>query len=693
MKVETVALSGFRSWMQPQTIQFRRGMVAIVGESHSGKSSLIEAVAWALAGGPYQELIAQGCDQTSVEVVFTTPAGRWRVRRVGSRKGRGEAKAWLEQDVDGRWEPVSQDGSVRQTSAQIATVLGMSQRVSEATWLSRQDESGLFCQMDPARRRTLLAEMFGLDIYSQLADAADDQLREASRQAAASQGALDALQTQLAMLGDPADRPAAEQNLDQARGRTAQLMRELEEDPETELAGLLHGHQQATLAWKDACDKARSRLEAAVSEATAARTDLDDLGRAADGLPQVSEQLAAADTEADSLEQQAGQVRGQLEQANSVLAAVQARLDDVMEAGRRAASRRGRLADLEGKRCPTCQQVLGHEAAAEVLSSQDQTLLELRRQHRMLAGQKDQCARQVVPLRARLEEIQAQTVAAAQTVRGLRDRRAAGVSAQQRLPAGRQRFTNAQAAAGRAKADWEQTVAGRPVLDEGRVAELRQVADPGRRERLTQQLAQARADEQEWALVLARAASRDGLLVSVDAARQEAEGAGRSAKDLDMLRQAFRPSGIPAMILPAICQEITVEANMVLAGTGDDDLNVLVDMSDKDEVLVHGVGVKGARGYRRFSGSERFRMSLALRVALLRCVGKRTGAQIGTLIIDEGFGSLDTATRAAVASLLERIAASGLDVWMVTHMDDLKDRFPAHLEISSGSGTSRARWV
>jgi hypothetical protein len=88
------------------------------------------------------------------------------------------------------------------------------------------------------------------------------------------------------------------------------------------------------------------------------------------------------------------------------------------------------------------------------------------------------------------------------------------------------------------------------------------------------------------------------------------------------------------------------------------------------------------------SGGEQFRVNFAIRVALSQLLARRAGTQLQTLIMDEGFGVLDATGR---ERLVEAIHAAQHDfqrILVVTHIDELKDAFPARIEITKGPNGS-----
>lgn len=95
-----------------------------------------------------------------------------------------------------------------------------------------------------------------------------------------------------------------------------------------------------------------------------------------------------------------------------------------------------------------------------------------------------------------------------------------------------------------------------------------------------------------------------------------------------------------------------------------------------------------------FSGGETFYASLCLALGLADVVQREAGGlQLGTLFVDEGFGSLDPETLDAVLGELGRLSASGRVIGIVSHVDELKQRVPDRLEVRrrpDGSSTLRS---
>jgi DNA repair protein SbcC/Rad50 len=97
------------------------------------------------------------------------------------------------------------------------------------------------------------------------------------------------------------------------------------------------------------------------------------------------------------------------------------------------------------------------------------------------------------------------------------------------------------------------------------------------------------------------------------------------------------------------------------------------------------------RGVHNLSGGERFLVSLALALGLASMASSR-GVKVESLFIDEGFGALDSTSLAMAVSVLEQLQATGRQVGVISHVDELKERIAVKVEVSPvGGGRSKIR--
>ncbi|MCZ0717491.1 AAA family ATPase [Aerococcus kribbianus] len=101
------------------------------------------------------------------------------------------------------------------------------------------------------------------------------------------------------------------------------------------------------------------------------------------------------------------------------------------------------------------------------------------------------------------------------------------------------------------------------------------------------------------------------------------------------------------------------------------------------------------RSVNTLSGGETFKASLSLALGLSDVMQNYAGGiQVETLFIDEGFGSLDTESlQSAVATLVDLQENSGRLVGIISHVDELKQEIPLHLEVKAGPHGSSAQFI
>ena len=172
----------------------------------------------------------------------------------------------------------------------------------------------------------------------------------------------------------------------------------------------------------------------------------------------------------------------------------------------------------------------------------------------------------------------------------------------------------------------------------------------------------------------------------------------RSARDLaareqaayDELSRALGRSGVQALIIEAAIPEIEAEANRLLGRMTDNRMHLSLETQAgyrSQEGVKETLDIKiadelGTRSYETYSGGEAFRINLALRIALSRALARRAGAPLPTLFIDEGFGTQDPAGRERIAETINAISSDFQRIIVITHMDDLKEQFPARIEVA-----------
>jgi len=168
----------------------------------------------------------------------------------------------------------------------------------------------------------------------------------------------------------------------------------------------------------------------------------------------------------------------------------------------------------------------------------------------------------------------------------------------------------------------------------------------------------------------------------------------------NQLREAFGKKGLQAMIIESAIPEVEVEANRLLNRMSEGRMSLRLET--QREKVTGGVSETldivisdelGGRPYEMYSGGEAFRVNLALRIAISKLLARRAGAQLQTLVIDEGFGTQDTQGRQLLVEAINSIQGDFERILVVTHIEELKDLFPARIDVVKTVGGSRVSVV
>ncbi len=87
-----------------------------------------------------------------------------------------------------------------------------------------------------------------------------------------------------------------------------------------------------------------------------------------------------------------------------------------------------------------------------------------------------------------------------------------------------------------------------------------------------------------------------------------------------------------------------------------------------------------SRHVNTLSGGEGFKISLCLALGLADIISQNSGGiELNTMFIDEGFGSLDSASLDAAIECLNELKSTGRYIGIISHVSELQDKIPSKL--------------
>lgn len=95
---------------------------------------------------------------------------------------------------------------------------------------------------------------------------------------------------------------------------------------------------------------------------------------------------------------------------------------------------------------------------------------------------------------------------------------------------------------------------------------------------------------------------------------------------------------------------------------------------------------------RRFSGGEEDLANLCLRIAMSQVIAERSGGiEINFIALDEIFGSQDEDRRQNILSSLNKLSSQFRQIFLITHIEDIKDMLSRVLQVEENAVTKESR--
>lgn len=180
MRPLELSLEGFTSFRREQCLNFSElDLFAITGATGAGKSSLLDAITFALFGTTIRssknisDLVSQGSETLKVQFRFSVGSTQYRIlRRWRYRPKSPENKVLLEAFQNGDWEPLANSSTTVLNT--VEQILGMDFDTFTRVIILPQGKFDEFLKGDAAKRREILRQLAGFEIFEQMRKEATD---------------------------------------------------------------------------------------------------------------------------------------------------------------------------------------------------------------------------------------------------------------------------------------------------------------------------------------------------------------------------------------------------------------------------------------------------------------------------------------------------------------------------------------
>ncbi|HWN67463.1 MAG TPA: SMC family ATPase, partial [Haliangium sp.] len=385
-------IQGLRSYVDARVIDFTdKDLLAIIGDTGAGKSSILEAICFALYGSAswnakaVKQLISHGADTMQVELSFVAAGQVWKVFRSTSKESYPPARSSLVCEALG----VKLDKK-DEIDRKIVELVGLDYKAFLHCVILPQGRFQELLQATAAERTKLLKGVFQLDVLERVREWAEDVLRERQPQlatlrerrarlrpdpaaeAAAAEQAMAAARTQHEALraaqarhrehaetvARAAEQAATIEKLVASLDAAAMAETRAHIDEVREATARIAAEQTALAAKKQEHEARRAELGATLAERARDQLDGPGLARAGKALDRVSElaaRLAKDRAQIARCEPLADEARAARDRASEKLQSAAARREQAQRASMAAHLAAG-LA--HGDDCPVCAQPL-----------------------------------------------------------------------------------------------------------------------------------------------------------------------------------------------------------------------------------------------------------------------------------------------------------------------------------------------
>lgn len=731
MKLNRLIVEGFESAAERVEIDFTgKNMVAFTGENGSGKSMLaIWAPLFAFYGkvrtSTIKEAISTTSGQAYVELEYTVDNNKYKITRNLPRIGSQEASLYVYDDEDEEWK-IKTEKHTKLTNPAIIETLGMDYDIARTTFISEQKNDGVFCESLPSGRRNILTQLLNLRGYDDLKNAADGEYKASSEDVLTYSSKLEEI-------------ASLRSSIFRGEEKFSDLS---DEDIEDELAELHESDQElqkqeAAFAFKrdnvaDTLQKAKSSLQkfqddkqskiTSLSRTIASLRNMQNPNRIT-SVERDLERVADAKMRLKAIDHEIEALVSRVERGKTAISEDEISLDMIKDAASDKNAEKSVIesslnellqqqAELKksvahGAECTTCHQPLSKELYQQVLNTIHEKQSQLNSNQstieNMLRKLREDYTNTSKALRSKksfLEKLETDLSNLMQEKAGLSN----AVSNEQNL---KEQLSDLQ--------ERQRTAMKDISTHEQEMRELEELVTPPEilrevdeaQEQYDQVMSGKQVEFDYSGRVKISALEREmtnretarNTEAALDERKEQTEAALKKAEEnqesYDILRKAFSPTGIPAMIMAGAVQEIENDANEYLEKLSNGKLSLNIETQKttqkgkvNEEILVTVNAGDGTRDYKSFSGGQQFRINLAIRIAMSKLYAKRNGSSaVQTIFIDEGFGSLDAdGVRHVLSSLTE--LSEDLSIVAVSHVDSIKDGFPNLIETSLDTGTT-----
>ncbi|KAA0008944.1 MAG: SMC family ATPase [Thermoplasmata archaeon] len=680
MILKSLSLTNFRKFRHIET-DFPDGVIGVFGLNGVGKSTLFEAVAWALYGP-----VAARTSSDEIKRAGAAPSERCRVavefvfsdncyRVIREMAGKNQTSSAV----------ATMNGKIVANGAEATTkfvqkLLGMDAKSFFTSLFAKQKELNALSVLPAGERKQLIVRMLGIDVI-------DDIIKDIRSDIRAAKSSID--QLAVSLQDKDTGRSKKEiyrEKIEERKEKIKKLLNAIDSSKkkreilEKELNAVLSSKRRAQRDYENIQSELKDlRLKKEIFEK---RKRLEEeLRKIRESIRQREEELKKKGTERSrykGIDEQLKDVENKIKDVDSKLSEVikkiqktETQIENIDREMKKVESKKNRIESLgPSAKCPTCERTLG-EHYQRLIEKFEKEISE-NTENRMKIEQNLENYREK---KIELDKLKDALLKRENYLRDMKIKeRELNIAIE-----GIEREINREKQEVESKEkelhSMEKVTFDRSYLEE---TEKRAKLYYERYNRLVEEFNRKQEEihalreeikEREGDLKLVKEQIREleKRIQDQEETERKIEGERERLADLNLLEDVMKSFKID--IISRIRPTISTYASKLLEILTDGKYSVL-ELDENYEILMYDNG--RAYNINRFSGGEEDLANLCIRLAISEMLADRAGGEFNFIILDEIFGSQDANRRRNIISALNLLSNRFRQIFIITHIEDVK---------------------
>ncbi|MCD6572142.1 MAG: SMC family ATPase [Thermoplasmata archaeon] len=678
MILRSLSLKNFRKFKSAE-IEFPDGIVGIIGLNGVGKSTIFEALAWALYGSiaartsvsEIKRVGASPSESCKVELNFLFGGNDYRVVREVNGKSSNATLV-----VNGKTIANGSEG----VNKYIEKLLGMDYKSFFTSVYAKQKELNVLSAMRPHERKPLILGMLGID-------AVDDVIKKIRDDAKNKKNILDRLRIELL---DENGKPKTEklrreiEDLTKEKEKISEEIHQLEEKLERkrkELLALEKKQKEKKLRYED-ISRSVEELERRKEKYLRKKNLEDEIEEIKKKIKERKDRLKVEKEKAvkyEGIEEEIGKVEDKIKEISSKLDAIKKERNE-KEAFKEY--KRKEILEIEKRKkeieklgpdakCPTCERVLENhyynllEKISKEIRKREKESSVLSEQIKKIEEKQDIVEKELDALQKRIKHLSEER-------RELDKINATIRSLLEEIEEGEKSLVEKSKELEEIKhVSFEKDEYERKIIEKNKVYEEYQL--------VLEEYSNKKDENNRLKLELEKAKGNKKVLEQkIGSIKEQVDNLERIKKRIGDETADLEYLQLLVDIMSSFRTDLISRIRPMLSAYASEFFERLTDGKYKLIELDEDYNIKilddgRAYGIKRFSGGEEDLANLCLRLAISEIVSERADRQFNFIILDEIFGSQDSIRRQNIMQALNALSSKFRQIFLITHIEDIKN--------------------